>query len=524
MQLELGARAAGAPRVLALCFPDLALQRVLRGREAARAGRARADAPLAVEREGRIVACDPEARARGVRPGDALVQARAACAALEVVPADDGADRAELEAAAEALLAVAPAVEIAPPDCALLDASGAHLLGDGAAGERALVARAVAIAAGLGLRCRAALADGRAPARALALHGGAAEPVAAGDVAAALAPLPLAALGLTARLAERLAAVGLRTAGDLARLPGESLAHRFGAEGLQAWRRARGDDPSPLVPFAPLALPREALDLDGPAEAAEAVLFALKRLCDRAAVRLGGRGLGAVRLGLALRLDPRGEERLAVALARPSTAAARWLLVLRERVSELRLPGAVTGIVLSVEEAAPAPREQLALGDSGEQLAALDAVLARLTARLGDEALFAAAPVDRHRPERAYRAAPFTGASRSGAAAGAATSAAPADGRDPASPAAGELARPTRLLAAPLPLVALGDGGRLTAVRLGGRSLRVLELSAPERLEGEWWTEPFAREYRRARLEELGACWIYRDAADGRLWLHGFFD
>ncbi|MFL5272592.1 MAG: DNA polymerase Y family protein, partial [Anaeromyxobacteraceae bacterium] len=350
-----------------------------------------------------------------------------------------------------------------------------------------------------------------------------ADPVAAGDVAAALAPLPLAALGLPARLAERLAAVGLRTAGDLARLPGESLAHRFGAEGPQAWRRARGDDPSPLVPFAPRALPREALELDAPAEAAEAVLFALKRLCDRAAVRLGGRGLGAVRLGLALRLDPRGEERLAVALARPSSAAARWLLVLRERVSELRLPGAVTGIVLSVEEAAPAPREQLALGDSGEQLAALDAVRARLTARLGDEALFAAAPVDRHRPERAYRAAPFTGASRRSGA-GAASKAAAPDGRDPASPAAGELARPTRLLAAPQPLVALGDGGRLTAVRLGGRSLRVLELSAPERLEGEWWAEPFAREYRRARLEELGACWIYRDAADGRLWLHGFFD
>jgi protein ImuB len=76
----------------------------------------------------------------------------------------------------------------------------------------------------------------------------------------------------------------------------------------------------------------------------------------------------------------------------------------------------------------------------------------------------------------------------------------------------------------PEPLLALGEGGRVTAVRLGGRALRVLDLSAPERLGGEWWSEPFEREYHRARLEGLGECWIYRDVADGRLWLHGFFD
>ena len=85
-------------------------------------------------------------------------------------------------------------------------------------------------------------------------------------------------------------------------------------------------------------------------------------------------------------------------------------------------------------------------------------------------------------------------------------------------------ARPTRLLARPEPLLALGEGGRLTAVRAGGRTLRVLELSPAERLAGEWWAEPFDRDYHRARVEGLGDCWIFRDAADGRLWLHGFFD
>src|SRR5919198_3815362 len=165
MQLELARRSppGATPRVLALCFPDFPLQRVLRRREVGRLG-GRPRAPLAVERDGRVVACDPEARARGVRPGDALVQARAVCADLEVMATDDAADRAELEGTAESLLALAPTVEVAPPDVLLLDAGGAHLLARGSDGERALATRAVAIAGELGLHCRAAIASGRGPA------------------------------------------------------------------------------------------------------------------------------------------------------------------------------------------------------------------------------------------------------------------------------------------------------------------------------------------------------------------------
>jgi len=540
MQLELGgvtatAPAADAPRVLALWLPELPLQRLLRAREAAGAGRHGARPPLAVEREGRVVACEAEARARGVRPGDALVQARAACADLESVPADEAADRAALEGLAEALLALAPAVEIALPDVLFLDASGAHLLGPGAIGERALLERAVAAAAELGLRARASLATGRGPARALARHGRGSQ-VIPGAAAGALASLPLGALELPAVMAERLAALGLRRVEELARLPIEALAHRFGAAGVAAWRLAQGDDPSPLVPYVPARLPEERLELEAPVESAEPLLFGLKRLSDRLAARLAGRGLGATRLALALELDPAGVERLELALALPTAAASRWLLVIRERLGALRLPGAVTAVTLAVAEAAPAAREQLALGDRPEQIAALETVLTRLAARLGNEALFAARPVDCHRPEAAYAAAAFaagkpeeegrrsrgrdTAATATATVSSTSNAATSTEGVPPPS----VLSRPTRLLARPEPLLALGEGGRLAAVRAFGRTLRVLALSPAERLAGEWWAEPFDRDYHRAHLEGLGDCWIFRDAADGRLWLHGFFD
>jgi protein ImuB len=73
-------------------------------------------------------------------------------------------------------------------------------------------------------------------------------------------------------------------------------------------------------------------------------------------------------------------------------------------------------------------------------------------------------------------------------------------------------------------VVAEGEGGRLTALRVDGSAHAVLALAGPERLAGEWWSDPFDRDYYRVRLQDLGDLWVYRDGRDGRLWLHGFFD
>jgi protein ImuB len=504
------------PRVVALCLPELSLQRARRERE-----RGDRERPIAVVSEGRVVHAEPAALADGVRPGATASAALAACGRLVTVPLDPAADRAALRALAEAVLLLAPAVEVAAPDVLLLDASGAHLVG----GEDVLAARAIAAAAALGYASRAAIATGRASARALARHGpfrGAVLRVAPEDTARALAALPLEGLGLAPDVAARLRALGVTDAGALARLPQGTLAHRFGADGVTAARLARGEDAAPLTPFAPETLPEERLELEAPAESAEPLLFALKRLADRVAARLAGRGLGATRLQIVLQLDPRGEERIAVPLAQPSASAARWLLPAKEHLFSLRLPGAVTALKLSAVEVARVDPEQLAIGDRPERLAALEGVLARLAVRLGDGALFAAEPVERYRPEAAYRSVPFRPA-QAGRTAGllrAQVARVEADASATAEPAA----RPTRLLDAPARVVAEGEGGRLTALRVEGRARAVLAMEGPERLRGEWWSSPFDRDYYRIRLDGMGECWVFRDGADGHLYLHGFFD
>ncbi len=87
-----------------------------------------------------------------------------------------------------------------------------------------------------------------------------------------------------------------------------------------------------------------------------------------------------------------------------------------------------------------------------------------------------------------------------------------------------DLVRPTRLLAPPRPVVAEGEGGRLTALRVGGKAYPVVGLVGPERLCGEWWSEPFDRDYYRVWLGGLGEVWVFRDGGDGHLYLHGLFD
>jgi protein ImuB len=549
-------RRESGPRILAMHVPDLPLQRARRAKDGL-------PSPAAVIGDSHVACCDAAAWSAGVRRGQTAAEALAACGMLATVSLVPAADLAALRALAESALSLAPAVEVAAPDVLLLDASAAHLLaGPGAPpehGERRLAERVGAVAAEMGYAVHAAVATGRGPARALACHARA--PVVwvpPGGTTAALGELPVSALGLSADVVARLAGLGILRAGALAALPVPSLAHRFGAAGVAAARLARGEDDTPLAPYVPETLPEESLELEGPAESAEPLLFALKRLADRVAVRLAGRGLGASRLKLVLRLDPRGEAHVHVPLAAPTASAARWLVPAREHLFALQLAAPVTGLRLIAVEVATIAPEQLAIGDRPEALAALEGVLTRLAGRLGDGAIFAAEPVDRHRPEAAWRAAPFRPKTLGCAGAGPPTSilanlAASRAGslskgerkrgaprtRGAASAAAADAAlrlepafadpdpgryRPTRLLPAPAPVVAEGEGGRITSLRFGNREHAVVALDGPERLRGEWWCGGFDRDYFRIRLADLGDCWIYRDGADGRLYLHGFFD
>ena len=97
-------------------------------------------------------------------------------------------------------------------------------------------------------------------------------------------------------LAALLRRLGLRTLGDLAALPADDVASRFGAAGETVHRLARGLGSRPLAVRPPAEDLSVAQEFDPPEPLAEPVVFAAKALAERMHQGLADRGLTCVRV------------------------------------------------------------------------------------------------------------------------------------------------------------------------------------------------------------------------------------
>lgn len=264
----------------------------------------------------RIDEVSSEARALGVRRGQTIAAARAMTdLRVRVVHVDEVRD--VLASIAEAALAFgattsfgdgassdSPARSPRLGAVVWADVTGcAHLFG----GEAALGARLGERVRAMGYACRVAIADGPRVAAAVAAHAPAHRVgplvVPPGKNAVAMRALPLAALPLDDEACAWLSRVGMRTAGDLQRLPTRALGTRLGAITSDVMGLLRGDDSAPLVAYRPPEVIEERVELEYGIDATEALLFVTKGLCDRVAARLEGRAMAASRVELVLSLD-----------------------------------------------------------------------------------------------------------------------------------------------------------------------------------------------------------------------------
>jgi protein ImuB len=507
-------------RIACVRLPSFGLQVHLHGRSPARAREPLAlwAAPheeVARGREAgmpRIVACNRAAFAAGVRPGMTDVQAQATAAGLALAPYDAAAVAAAVTALGEALLAVTSTVE--PHDgWVFLDVSGAGA----APAEERLAQAALARAAGLGYRGRVAIADDRFTAAALARAARARVTVVPpGGAAAALGPLPVAVLPLGEELRATFGLLGVRTLGDLVRLPPAQVTRRWGARGAALQRLARGGDETPLVPFTPPERLREALTLAEPAATLGEIERGLARLAEVVAARLAGRGAGATRLTLGVALDEgRGSPAVAVPLrpAQPVTSAALLAELARAALAGRGFDAPLIGVTLTVDETAPVPPAPLDLWQrrrarSGDEV---EVCLARLKALLGEPAVHGAALVGSYRPEAMSRAVPFTPP--------------PEARRPPPPPGDGAHLTPPpgalRLLEPPVAVEL--DPGPPPHMHAFGARRRIAHARGPLRVAGEWWRTPFARDYFEVLLEDGEHYWLFRDE-EGRFFAQGIVD
>jgi protein ImuB len=287
-----------------------------------------------------------EAFALGVRPGQTIAAARAKLADLAVRVVHVDAVKGALASIAEASLAFGARTFFeaggVAGDVVWCDVTGcARLFG----GEKNLAQGLADRICAMGHVCRVAVSDGPRIAAAVARFAPTDRPgpliIPAGKGELAMQRLPLVALPFEPETAEWLEKLGLRTAGDLARLPRASLGTRLGQEGPRVMQLLQGDDRERLPPYVPPEIPEERAELEYGIGATEALVFVVKHLADRLAARLAGRCRKAHRLQLVLLLDrailpaekrEHRERTLEVSSPAPIARADELLSLLRARL------------------------------------------------------------------------------------------------------------------------------------------------------------------------------------------------
>jgi protein ImuB len=490
--------------------------------------------PWAVTAQRRVVQPDAQAQHLGVRPGMTLAAARSLVPALGVLERDPRLEQALMQRLALALSRYTPGL--------VLQGSGQGLAMDVTAscrlfgGTRALIKDAqltvkkiglqhplwatasTATAAGL-LACVApGMAWRRKPsAQTFEPPLGAQapkQPSGAQALKQRLDALPLPPVLVAWQQAPALAAllqgVGCLTLGDVRALPRSGLMRRAGHGLIEHMDRAYGQA-SDLHPWwqPPLSM-RTTLTLVHRIDQAPALVFAVQRLIEPLVGWLVQHGRAATRLQLSLqhetslRRSPLADTVLSLSLGQPQQDAAELGLLLRERLSRLRLAAPVYGLTLTLQESLEHGGRTRAFwqqgpgSEAGPADARVRGLVDRLSARLGAAHVLRAHSREDHRPECAQRwGHPYLETNAQDPA------------PKPAHVTAPTAVRPTWLLAVPEPLQAQGE-------QLLRHGQPLVLLTPPERVEAGWFDErPVQRDYHQAVALQGPAAhqrlWIFRD-------------
>lgn len=533
-----------------------------------------------------VSAVDDAAEAAGIRPGMRVSEAMARSAHLTFATLAPSAVASALVGVAEVAMSFGAIVEIDGTDTVWVDVTGvAHLFG----GEFTLREEIEARVAALGYRVDVAIADGPFFARALARFGPSARAGIHADVPrvapigggkAAVARLPVAALGLGPECVAFFARLGVFMISDLMRIERAQLVSRLGpfvqpphdVKEVLGWLDGR--DTRPLVPFDPPEVLVDQATFEDGVEAAPQLVFAVRALVSRLSSRLTGRRQATNRIDVTLHYDRsifalRTEDPTVSAEERSSARARREPLealgidlpaplshtddlfrAVKAKVENLVFAAPAIRLEIRLTRIVHAPEIQLDLSrDVSVSPDALPALLSELSAEIGSENVGVLTVVDDHRPERRSALVGIQEAS--------AQRAHLSPKKQLALFAADktEAPEPSRLLNEPVAVGCTVDGGRRLAALAPGSTLfigadafTVEAIDFDRRLEAvAWWTSrASSRDYLRVTLSfpssgtggaavprgsaaytasgALVEAWMFVDRRTGDVFLQGFWE
>ena len=305
--------------------------------------------------------------------------------------------------------------------------------------------------------------------------------------------------------------LGVSTLGDLARLPREALASRFGNPGVQAHRLASGEDRLVDPRDIPLALEVE-MFFEDPLESLDAVAFAGRALAERLLNGLRNAGVAPHTVTIVAEAAQGPTRERVWRSADPFTEKAltdRVWWQLRAWVETAGVPGGIVGLRIIPDDLSGEGR-QLGLLSDESSIIEVERALGRAQALLGPDGVL------QGRAQGGRMPAERVAWSRWGEPPS-------EDERDSEAPWPGATPSPSPALVPSRlqPIDVEWDAGMPTRVRLGSRWEPVLTWSGPWRLSGRWWVgEGDADRYQ--LVTSLGAflCVV----SEGRAFLAGVYD
>lgn len=303
------------------------------------------------------------AEASGVRPGMRLGEALATCPGLVLVERDPAAVEQAWEEILRALEDTGFSVAPAQAGCVFFETRGVERLYGGL--EPALKRALAAVGSSWDARAGAAERRFAALAAATAARPGQALVVSGERLQEFLAPLPLSLLPLERSRYEELEALGVRSLGQLAGLPGGAVAERLGADGRRAWSLARGGTAARVRGRRPPAEIVEALEFPEAVGNELTLRRAFGALLDTLLARPERRDRFVRKVALSARLVGGGSWRRTATLRDPTSDRERIRAALAPKLVEL--PAPVLELRLELVQLTETDGQQLELVAAGAE-------------------------------------------------------------------------------------------------------------------------------------------------------------
>ena len=333
------------------------------------------------------------------------------------------------------------------------------------------------------------------------------------DACGAMSNLPIVALRLSAATVSLLEQLGIENIGQVATLPRDQIADRFGAEVSLRLDQAMGRAAEVIAPFHEQVDAAASWVFDDPVERREIVAKVLDLLLERLQAILEKRCCGTRLVECTLEQDGADSQRFECSLSRPARSAAYLRPLLHLRLEQIRVQAPIRAVCVRALVLEQIPDEQRHLFDTegAEDESALASLLDSLVSRLGRDAVTKAHAVADPQPELACRFdCVLEGSEESSAE---------------------ELPvfahRPLRIFPRPIAIqvVALLPFGTPQRFHYAGVGYAVDCCQGPELIETGWWrSDDIRRDYYIVETTEGTRWWIFRKVKEGSWYLHGCFD